>query len=382
MTKQDSVQSSADNHGAPRKSRYRRLPISGMLGAPLQWSPTPDDWRRLETAYSDPPARRLRFDSDLRAEIEKAVEQYLCDAPFEVAAIKSSAKGLAKATRLAKDLGEVVRSLGGEGAIVARHWERYFPHEEEERTHEARTDEDDAALFARIVDTPCKWGGNHRDFRQVVRMIFYALDESLREVARKDAAAFSKGDAWKELVIHLARAFKSRGHKATATKDTNRPLSPFVRFGKELQATFNEKTLRRYPTDSAISEELQKAFKKEVRQLRRYMRDARLRLEISQALSLLKARERREKRCASAANLGAVQAAIAAGRWRKNSQSKDWAGHAVASALKLDAKDKAARSKISALLKTWIKNGMFIVVEGLDDKRERRSYVEVGRPSA
>jgi hypothetical protein len=189
------------------------------------------------------------------------------------------------------------------------------------------------------------------------------------------------------LVIDLALAFRSssalalrpRARIATATKDPDRPrLSPFVRFVKELQATFNEKTLRRYPTDSAISED----FKKEIRQVRRHMPDARLSLKISQALSLLKARERREKRCAPAADLGGVQAAIAAGRWRQNSQSKDWAGYAVASALKLDANDKAARSKISELLKRWIRNGMFVVVEGLDDKRERRSYVEVGGPSA
>ena len=381
MGKQDTAPSSAD-----RKSRRRRLPISDTLGAPLEWSPTAADWRRLETAYSD----RLRFDSQLRAEIEKAVEQYLCDAPFEVAAPHANdfMKSLAKARKLAKELENVVRSFGGAGSMVARHWERYFPREDGEYI-DGPADEDDSAFFHRIFALPSKRGRDHRDFSQVVHTFHSALAATLQDVAHTDSAAFSEGDAWSQLVVDLALAFMSssalanrpRARIATATKDLDRPrLSPFVRFVKELQATFNEKTLRRYPTDSAISEKLQKDFKKEIRQLRRHMPDARLSLKISQALSLLKARERREKRCASAADLRAVQAAIAAGRWRQNSQSKDWAGYAVASALKLDANDKAVRSKISELLKTWIKNGMFVVVEGLDDKRARRPYVEMRDP--
>jgi hypothetical protein len=79
-------------------------------------------------------------------------------------------------------------------------------------------------------------------------------------------------------------------------------------------------------------------------------------------------------------DLRAVQAAVAAGRWRENAQAKSWVGLAVASVLKLDATNKAHRAKISALLKTWIANGMFVVIEGLDDKREKRSFVKVGVP--
>jgi len=44
----------------------------------------------------------------------------------------------------------------------------------------------------------------------------------------------------------------------------------------------------------------------------------------------------------------------------------------------LDIANKADRSKISALLKTWIKNGALVVVDGLDDKREKRNFIEVG----
>ncbi|MGO9418034.1 AAA family ATPase [Roseiarcus sp.] len=80
----------------------------------------------------------------------------------------------------------------------------------------------------------------------------------------------------------------------------------------------------------------------------------------------------------TASDLRAVQDAIAADRWRENSQAKDWAGYAVATVLKLDATNKAHRAKVAALLKTWIENGMFVVVEGLDAERKKRSFVEVG----
>ena len=45
-------------------------------------------------------------------------------------------------------------------------------------------------------------------------------------------------------------------------------------------------------------------------------------------------------------DLRKAQAAIAAGRWRENAQAKDWAGHAVAKAMGLDATNKAHRAKI------------------------------------
>jgi hypothetical protein len=80
-------------------------------------------------------------------------------------------------------------------------------------------------------------------------------------------------------------------------------------------------------------------------------------------------------------DLRKVQAAIDAGRWRENLQSKDWAGIAVARTLGLDATNKAHKAKVSAMLKTWITNGMFVVVEGLDAERKKRNFIEVGMPA-
>ena len=69
-------------------------------------------------------------------------------------------------------------------------------------------------------------------------------------------------------------------------------------------------------------------------------------------------------------DLRAVQAEVRKGRWRENSQAKDWVGIAVARVLKLDPKDKTAKAKIRALMKTWIENGMFAVVMVLDENSD------------
>ena len=75
-------------------------------------------------------------------------------------------------------------------------------------------------------------------------------------------------------------------------------------------------------------------------------------------------------------DLRAVQRAIAAGRWRESVQAKARAGHAVAAVMKLDA--EAGKAKICALLKIWVESGALVVVEGEDEQRKKRSFVEVG----
>ena len=83
----------------------------------------------------------------------------------------------------------------------------------------------------------------------------------------------------------------------------------------------------------------------------------------------------------TADDLRAAQAKVAMGRWRENSQAKDWVGVPIAEALGLDASKKAHVAKIKTLLKTWISNGMFVVVEGKDDRRNPRRFVAVGEPA-
>jgi hypothetical protein len=80
----------------------------------------------------------------------------------------------------------------------------------------------------------------------------------------------------------------------------------------------------------------------------------------------------------TAKDLQAVLQAVGAGRWRESPQAKDWVGRAVAEAMGLDVEDEQAKAKIKGLLKIWIKNGDLAAVEGKDEKRMDRKFVEVG----
>ena len=74
-----------------------------------------------------------------------------------------------------------------------------------------------------------------------------------------------------------------------------------------------------------------------------------------------------------------VQAKLKDGDWRENSQSEKWAGKVVADALELDASDKQARDKIKRLLAQWIKDGLLVVEEWIDEKRRPRKVIVPGR---
>ncbi|WP_292529533.1 AAA family ATPase [Methylocystis sp.] len=80
-------------------------------------------------------------------------------------------------------------------------------------------------------------------------------------------------------------------------------------------------------------------------------------------------------------DLRAVQEEVDKGKWRANVQAEDWVGKAVAKAMKLDVSDKRHRAKINGLLKIWKSTGALVEVDGKDDKRNTRIYVEVGTPA-
>jgi hypothetical protein len=72
-----------------------------------------------------------------------------------------------------------------------------------------------------------------------------------------------------------------------------------------------------------------------------------------------------------------VALVIRSGDWRKDVRSSFWVGKAVAKALGLDVEDKAAKAKIVGLIKAWLAAGSLIVVEGFDEQRRPREFVQV-----
>lgn len=84
----------------------------------------------------------------------------------------------------------------------------------------------------------------------------------------------------------------------------------------------------------------------------------------------------------TAGDLLTAQKAVSGGRWRKDYQCKDWVGRPIAKALGLDPDNKADRAKVKAWIATWTENGALVEVEGKDEKRNIRTFVEVGEWSS
>ena len=75
-------------------------------------------------------------------------------------------------------------------------------------------------------------------------------------------------------------------------------------------------------------------------------------------------------------HLKQVQQRVAAGRYRADVRSKDWVGTVIAEVLEWDIDKK--RGRVKDIQKQWISNGMLVEVEGQDEKRNARMFVEVG----
>jgi hypothetical protein len=74
-----------------------------------------------------------------------------------------------------------------------------------------------------------------------------------------------------------------------------------------------------------------------------------------------------------------VAAQISTGKWRENSQAADWVGKAVAEALDLNLDNPPDRARVVRMLKAWIASGSLKVVNGTDNKRQTKKFVEVAQ---
>jgi AAA domain-containing protein len=72
-----------------------------------------------------------------------------------------------------------------------------------------------------------------------------------------------------------------------------------------------------------------------------------------------------------------VAAVIRAGKWRKDPQAAQWVGHAVARGLGLNIGDKRDKAKAKGLIEYWLGTGALVEVQADDEKRNKRTFVEV-----
>lgn len=78
----------------------------------------------------------------------------------------------------------------------------------------------------------------------------------------------------------------------------------------------------------------------------------------------------------STSHLIAAQKAVANGEWRADPRSPQWVGIAVARVLDLDP--ETSRKRIAKVIKEWVQNGSFNIIEKPDANRDIRKFVEVG----
>src|SRR5262249_19847842 len=72
-----------------------------------------------------------------------------------------------------------------------------------------------------------------------------------------------------------------------------------------------------------------------------------------------------------------VAQAIRRGKWREHPTAAAWVGKAVADVLGLDLAKRADKAKVVGMLKVWIAAGSLRIVDGEDEKRNPRKFVEV-----
>lgn len=72
----------------------------------------------------------------------------------------------------------------------------------------------------------------------------------------------------------------------------------------------------------------------------------------------------------------AVQRAVDSGRWRKDARASNWVGNIIATVLALDPDED--KKRLNSIIRQWLKNEVLIEVEGKDESRRDRMFVEVG----
>lgn len=64
---------------------------------------------------------------------------------------------------------------------------------------------------------------------------------------------------------------------------------------------------------------------------------------------------------------------------RKHSKARDWVGKIVAHVLDRNLDDTGEARRIETMIRTWLSNGALKTVEKLDETRQQREFIEVGR---
>lgn len=238
---------------APRKSRSERFGISPHgVGGGKSWSPSEKIWKEFQQEASLEPGKK--FNDEFRTAVRTAVGEYLFWEPFEhdAPAKGDFVKKVVKARKLTAELVALIDEIGDSASIFALQWRRHFsPRAPNSEGSSSVAMDNDGALLEQIQKESLL--EYQRGFSGTLNAIQRVLDDTLMDAMDSSGNGVVGGAAWTRFVTDLAAAFETvPGLKITASKDVNRPLSPFVRFVKAVQSTLPPES-RRHPSDAAIS---------------------------------------------------------------------------------------------------------------------------------
>lgn len=80
--------------------------------------------------------------------------------------------------------------------------------------------------------------------------------------------------------------------------------------------------------------------------------------------------------CITKENTRSVQRAVASGQFRKDPRASNWVGNIISTVLGMDPDED--KKRLSAVIKQWLKTDVLREVEGVDETRRQRLFVEVG----
>jgi hypothetical protein len=227
------MNASSSKKGARRKSRRKRLPASSAWGEP-DFTPTLDDWARIEAAYGFP----LRVDD--RRQLVAMVHAHLVWQAFEPNApfvddaeewlerVAAAANALFRTLMPLEEPMKRQASWHSETLIETNFLTRFLPDE-----------------------------GRFRNFTSLIGEFVTACALAKKDFPSHSAHGFEEGQTWNRLIRDLTKFAEERGMPTAASKGANKSASdrpsPFVAFVRELQTIFPPDSRRHDTSDAALA---------------------------------------------------------------------------------------------------------------------------------
>jgi hypothetical protein len=220
-----------------------RLPLAAVSGRAAEFSPTDEEWKRLEQAYGH------KFSGAIRQRICEATTNFLRFEPFERAAEPRSLarKQVLAFQQAAKAVHEAWFTVPATTATVYAH-------------HLIKRHLTNDPIWRRMLH-----GRNRDDF--VRRLPALLLDAGLSALADLDdprGPGYRKGECWDEWVRKLTYIAKEHRLPTSARTDTDKKKastksSPFVLLVRELQQLVPAAAARHGHSDDALAKAIQRA---------------------------------------------------------------------------------------------------------------------------